>query len=140
MFLLNEALYQYGIRSDVVRIAAGMIKVKKGTPLTFVHILSWPSWTSCYSCCSHQHYRQAYTQYHRQYHRQDHRLYTKHTYRTTATCRSCITMQASQQHARGDPHAIASKAWHCNQSMQLQPNHREAWVHLKLLYIECPTA
>ena len=31
MFLLNQALSQYGIRSDVVRIAAGMIKVKKGT-------------------------------------------------------------------------------------------------------------
>lgn len=35
MFFLNEALYEYGIRSDVVRIAAGMIKVKKGTPLYF---------------------------------------------------------------------------------------------------------
>lgn len=40
MFLLNEALSQYGIRSDVVRITAGMMKVKKGT-LCFFDILSW---------------------------------------------------------------------------------------------------
>ena len=31
MFLLNKALSQYGIRRDVVRVAAGMMKVKKGT-------------------------------------------------------------------------------------------------------------
>ena len=39
MFLLNEALSQYGIRSDVVRIAAGMMKVKKGTLLCFLGIM-----------------------------------------------------------------------------------------------------
>lgn len=40
MFLLNEALSQYGIRSDVVRIAAGMMKVKKGTLPCFFDIRS----------------------------------------------------------------------------------------------------
>lgn len=35
MFLLNEVLSQYGIRRDVVRVAAGMMKVKKGTPPSF---------------------------------------------------------------------------------------------------------
>lgn len=32
MHLLKTALAQYGNRHDVVRIAAGMLKVKKGTP------------------------------------------------------------------------------------------------------------
>lgn len=41
MFLLNQALSQYGIRSNVVSIAAGMIKVKKGTVLTAVSKVFW---------------------------------------------------------------------------------------------------
>lgn len=42
MFLLNQALSQYGIRNDVVRIAAGMIKVKKGTVLTAISkVMLW---------------------------------------------------------------------------------------------------
>ena len=53
MFLLNEALSQYGIRSDVVRIAAGMMKVKKGTVLCFLNIILWMCETTNFRLLTH---------------------------------------------------------------------------------------
>lgn len=67
MFLLNEVLAQYGIRRDVVRVAAGMLKVKKGTSPYFFR-------TSCHGCN-----RPESSGYRHTYHRADHRLHhTRH--------------------------------------------------------------